>query len=438
MRKKNGILALIILLCACARAPLGINDANLAPVEISDQFPAGQLKAGVASVDVSPSRPQYLAGFGNNRKSTGINDPIFARAVVFEQGGQRLALVSIDAIGIQRHHLPQYFDKIKEVPADRVIIACTHDHSAPDTMGLWGKVYAVSDGRDLEWIEYLASKVGEAVDQAAKSAEPVELVFGKGQVAERGVVRNVREPQWLDREVGVIGIFPLASKTPKAVLVNFQMHGETLWGENTIITPDWPGFMRKRLEEMSGAQTAILFNGAFGAMVTVDNLIDRNGNEAHTFAEADRVGTAIAETANSALNSGERIKNPGLFFARKIFYLPSDNPLFNFFSNTPLITRTFYRGHLQTEVNYIRIGPLEMLTFPGEAYPKIGLNVKQNMTGKYHWLIGLADDELGYLIYPWDYYNRIYSYEISASMSPRWGGLLVEKQALDLANKYSK
>jgi len=438
MKKKYGILVLLVFLGACAKAPVGIENADLSPKEITVQFPAGQLKAGAASAEVSPSKPQYLAGFGNNRKSTGIHDPIFARAVVFEQGGERLALVSIDAIGIQRHHLPQYLEKIKEVPPDRVIIACTHDHSAPDTMGLWGKVYAVSDGRDLEWIEFLASKVGEAVDQAAKSAEPVELVFGTALVPERGVVRNVREPQWLDRELGVIGIFPLASKTPKAVLVNFAMHGETLWGENTIITADWPGFMRKHLEEMSGAETAIYFNGAQGAMVTIDNLIGQDGEEVHTFEEADRVGKAVAETAFAALNSGERIKNPGLFFARKIFYVPSDNPLYNTAARTPLITRQFYRGHLQTEVNYIKIGPLEMLTFPGEAYPKIGLNIKQKMSGKYKWLIGLANDELGYLLYPEDHYQELYSYEAFTSMSRLWGGILVEKQAIDLTAKYGR
>lgn len=436
MKKNYGILLCLSLIYACTIAPVGINDANLTPVEIVAKFPLDELKAGVASIDVSPKKPQYLAGFGNNRKSTGIHDPIYVRAVVFEQGGERFALVSIDAIGIQRHHIPQYLDKIKTVPPERVIIACTHTHSAPDTMGLWGKVYAISDGRDLEWIEFVASKVGEVVERAAKSAEPVELAFGRALAPERGVVRNTREPEWLDREIGVIGIYPVGSRTPKAVLVNFAMHAETLWDDNTLITSDWPGYMRKHLEEMSGAEIALYFNGAQGAMVTVDNLIDKNNQEAHTFEEAERVGNKLAELAFGALNSGERVKNPQIIFARRIFYVPSDNPLYNFFSYTPRLTRQFYKGYLQTEVNYIRIDSLEIVTFPGEAYPKIGLSVKQKMSGKYKWIIGLANDELGYLLYPEDHYKELYSYEAFTSMSRLWGGILVEKQAVDLSAKY--
>ena len=432
------ILPLILLLAglaACSKPPVGIADADLSPAEVSFKFPPGPLKAGAASIDVTPVKSQYLAGFGPNRKSRGVHDPVFVRAVVLEQGGERLALVSIDAIGIQRHHLPQYFDKIHKVPPDRVIIACTHDHSAPDTMGLWGKFYG-GDGRDKKWIAYLQQKVGEAVDRAADDATPVQLVLGKAQTPEHGLVRNTRVKGLFDRELSVIGICPIGSTAPKAVLVNFAMHAETLWGENKIITADWPGYMRKHIESATGAAVALQFNGAQGGMITIDNLIGTDGKEVHSFAEAERVGNAAAMVAENALSQGERIANPQMVFARRIIYVPIENPLYNTFARTPLITRQFYRGNFQTEVNYIGIGPLQIITIPGEAYPKIGFDIKDKMTGCYKWVIGLANDELGYLLYPEDFFNPLFSYEKSAGMSPHWGGTLVEKNAVDLVSKF--
>jgi len=429
------ILVPAALCTACSKPPSGIKNADLSPIENVVRFPPGQLKSGAASMDVSPSSPQYLAGFGQNRKSTAVHDPIYVQALVLEQGGQRLALVSVDAIGIQRHHLGGYLDKIHSVAPDRVLIACTHDHSAPDTMGLWGK-FLGSDGRDPSWIAFLQEKVGQAVDQAAQNLEPVELVIGSAEVPEHGVVRNVRVKGLVDREVAVLGFFPPGSSRPKSVLVNFAMHAETLWGNNLQITADWPGYMRKHVESATGAEVALYFNGAQGAMVTIDNSILPEGKEAHSFEEAERVGSAVAKAAEQALASGERVKNPELVFARLIFYLPVENVLYNTAARTPLITRQFYRGNFQTEVNLLRLGPAEIITIPGEAYPKIGLAIKREMKSRYKFIIGLANDELGYLLYPEDFVNELYSYERSAGMSPHWGGLLVEKQAVDLLTKY--
>ena len=49
--------------------------------------------------------------------------------------------------------------------------------------------------------------------------------------------------------------------------------------------------------------------------------------------------------------------------------------------------------------------------------------------------VGIAD-ELGYLLYPEDLFNPLYSYEKSAGMSPHWGGTLVEKNAVDLVSQF--
>src|SRR5712692_10320044 len=60
------------------------------------------LEAGFAEADITPKlggAPVYMAGFGQNRKATGVHDPLKARAVVLKEGERKLALVSIDVVG---------------------------------------------------------------------------------------------------------------------------------------------------------------------------------------------------------------------------------------------------------------------------------------------------------------------------------------------------
>ena len=65
---------------------------------------AQDLSVGFAEVDVTPKldagRPVYLAGFGHNRKATKVHDPIMARAVVLSDGKTKVALVSVDVVGL--------------------------------------------------------------------------------------------------------------------------------------------------------------------------------------------------------------------------------------------------------------------------------------------------------------------------------------------------
>src|SRR5207253_9382613 len=65
--------------------------------------PDAVLEAGFGEADITPpvadKKPVYMAGFGNNRKATGVHDPLFARAVVLRQGDTKIALVSIDVVG---------------------------------------------------------------------------------------------------------------------------------------------------------------------------------------------------------------------------------------------------------------------------------------------------------------------------------------------------
>src|SRR6185503_8684692 len=99
------------------------------------------VQAGFAEADITPKvgkdlPPVYVAGFGKNRVATGVHDPIMARAVVLQHKDEKIALVSVDLVGL---FLPRIEKIRRELPGfSYVLVSSTHNHEGPDTLGLWG------------------------------------------------------------------------------------------------------------------------------------------------------------------------------------------------------------------------------------------------------------------------------------------------------------
>src|SRR5712692_139138 len=131
------------------------------------------LEAGFAEADITPKlgdKPVYLAGFGQNRRATGVHDPLMARAVVFKHGDRQLAMVSIDVVGFFHENVEQVR---KQLPGfDYVLVSSTHNHEGPDTLGLWGPSPFVS-GIDPAYMKSVEEQIVKAVRDADGGAKPV-------------------------------------------------------------------------------------------------------------------------------------------------------------------------------------------------------------------------------------------------------------------------
>jgi len=102
----------------------------LAPARVS----AEPLRAGVAVVDSTPPAPYRMSGYFSERLSTGVKDPLKAKALVFRQGDTGAALVFCDLIGMS----PQVSRKAREeasaaagIPFAHIAITATHSHTGP-------------------------------------------------------------------------------------------------------------------------------------------------------------------------------------------------------------------------------------------------------------------------------------------------------------------
>lgn len=365
------------------------------------------VEVGTAKVPVTPQKPVYLAGLGHGRLSVGVHDELFARALVVCEGSKVVALVGVDSIGVMRDHLLP----LKEKLAARgvlLLLGSTHDHSSPDTIGLWGPEPGVS-GFDEEYMELLLSGVEEAVEKALEEAGRGVLELGSAALPQ-GVAKNTRNPDLLDREIPFI----IARSRGRAVatLVNFGLHPEVLWRDNRLMTADFVHYLCRELEEAVGG-VAVFLNGALGGMVTPD-VADR------TFEEAERVGVTLARAVLERISRAKaRVEaSCELAFASKPVELPVHNALLAEAARAGIVKRRVGDPPtVETEVSVLELRPFaSVAALPGEPLPAVGLRVKGMLGRPYRFLVSLCNDEIGYIIDRDDRDPR--RYEESMSLGP--------------------
>ena len=208
----------------------------------------GSLQAGFAAADITPTvakdaKPVWLAGYGPGRQATGIHDPLFARAVFLKHGEQKVALVSVDLIGLQ---LPAVQEVRKRLPGYlHITVADTHSHEGPDVIGIWGRT-PFNRGVDDDYLEKVISGIVEAVNEAEKSAQAVTVHYGEAH--DETLVGDSRLPKAKDDKLAVLKFTSVATGKPAGLLVAWSCHPEAMGSKNTLVTADFPAATVATLE----------------------------------------------------------------------------------------------------------------------------------------------------------------------------------------------
>jgi len=397
-------LALAAIACPGKRM---ISDMVPAASFEKETLPEGTLRVGASWMDITPKNNAWLAGFNPFRRSKGVHDPITVRSIVLKKGGAKVALVAADLLGLMKPEVEKIRAMLPEFRGDLVIVGATHVHSAPDTMGMWG---GVSD----DYMEFIRQAVVITVREADLNAVPARIMAGTGDIPD-GAVKNSRITDMLDLRVEVLQFVAEAGGSAIATLVNYACHPEVLWNDNRLITSDFVHYLRESLEER-GAGVVLYFNGAQGAMVTPDVAVNHKGDEVHTFEEARRITDLMLQGVNRAMDNAEPVEPSPMRWATSQFTVPVDNKLFQKAHKLGLLNRMMYRPNLAyTETTALRIGDVTMITVPGEARPDIGLRLKAATGSPHPILLGITQDELGYIMPPEAFEDPLFRYEVSMS-----------------------
>jgi hypothetical protein len=224
---------------------------------------------GFAKRDITPPGATPMWGYGGRHDmlSQGTAEPLMAKAVVIEAGNDRLAIVGMD---IGRGPTAAMMEQIRKAVAEKagvehVMIAGSHTHHGPvieltDREG-FGK------GKFDEAVAYagrLPELLIEAIVEAKHNAVPARIGVAKDNLDLNRNRHTKRTPKPTDPMLGVIRFDDSAGK-PIAVIANFAAHPVTLDSKLLEFSPDYPGALQRRVEELLSTN-CVFMQGASGDM----------------------------------------------------------------------------------------------------------------------------------------------------------------------------
>ena len=367
------------------------------------------LKAGVAKEKITPPLGVDLWGYGFylNRKSTGINDELYARAIEFDDGRNKVLIIACDLGGLGRYFVQECKKEIFQslgIPKDNISVCVTHTHSGP------AMIYMEGLGRvDKKYMIFLKEKIIAVAKKADKNREEVKIGVGKGK-SEIGFNRVVKDGL-IDNELLVLRVDNMDSEV-KAIMYNCGVHAVSLRGDNCLISADWPGYTNKKIEEEKHC-ISIFLQGACGDINVKDpsgyeGLKENGKNLAREIFKVQeklkwkknlkiRVITKTIDLPLRILNEEDIEKIMGKYQENR------KNENFEKFiqewrGNAIKEINKNPRDLLPTEIQFIQIGKdICFVMQPSELFTKWQLKIKEISPCENTLVVGYANDYVGYI-----------------------------------------
>jgi len=242
------------------------------------------LSVGSAAVTITPSVGTPLDGYSQRQGlSTAVHDDLYARALVFDDGRTRAALVSCDLLGLDGHIVAtarRHAAEATGIPAEHIMIATVHTHAGPA---------GLRQGIDEDLAETMAGHIAGAIAAADREKHPGVLKVGHCTID--SVSQNRRDPSWpVDPTLRLLLIdSPERGRPPLAAVMNLACHATVLSETNLVVSADYPGYAVRTFQKLL-PDTACLF--LQGACADVNPAWMEQD-----FAEVERVGTIVGSAA---------------------------------------------------------------------------------------------------------------------------------------------
>ncbi|MHA7628183.1 neutral/alkaline non-lysosomal ceramidase N-terminal domain-containing protein [Corallococcus sp. M7] len=359
------------------------------PVVLSQVRGEGPLRAGAAKVALSPPYPVVVAGYVPPRPEASQAElPLHARALVLEAGGARVGVVSLELLLVTPEITAKVRERAAKAGVKEVLVVATHTHSSFGGYDARWAAQLSGTGRYREAsVNAVVEGASEALEKAAASMKDVTLEVGGA--ADAGLVYSRSGGQAPDGQL-TRAVLRGAEGSVAEVLV-FAGHATLIPRQRAFVDPDYPGRL-SALREEAGSGVTLFVQGS-------------EGNASVAFTEGQGPERALGFARKlSALADGATpasVTAPvRLAFARVQTALPRPDSS----RLVPAFTRAAGDNFLcgssprEAEVDALALGPLELLSIPGEPTVDAG-RALADLTGATH-VLGLANGYVGYLDTP--------------------------------------
>jgi hypothetical protein len=403
---------------------------------------------GAATADITPTGPVNLGGFGLGDGSVlpqdvagqevvgrgGVGEThgerIRARAIVFDDGvNPAIAIADIETQGMfaayedgpygLRDIAEQVAKDVKGLPVDHILIASDHTHSGPDTIGAWG-------GVDPSYLRYIKAQTVKAIEDAYAARQLADVRTGDSDASDliynqacTEALNQSKTPDYPGPDAcatpGKDGRFRVVQATDPdgatvATYTAYAAHS-TAGGGNGL-HGDWPQFLSERMSSAFGG-VGLAMEGANGGTQPCRPACAFTSPGNPGYNTPDRKSALMLNYmahVDDALAHTRPVRgqvDAAQSFVREPIVGPAVTALFVGGAHTG--TRLL-RSHespwvvgqtIRTIASALRVGNVLFTGTPGEGFPAIGDGVRKAVAGADEVIqLGLANDQLGYLIAP--------------------------------------
>lgn len=438
-------------------------------------------RVGAAEVDITPPVGFRMAGYFDERISTGIHDPLHAKALVLQQGREQVALVFCDLVGLSLNvstNARALASRQFGIPVTNIMICATHTHTGPlfdDIRRAYFhqeaiSVYGIDPHEVMDYPAFLIQRLVQVIGEAQEQLRPAELAVG--HVKQEGLTFNrrywmkngkvvfnpgrlnpeiVRPAGPTDPEIGILQARNPADGHPFAGITTFAVHSDTV--SSTLFSADYEYYLEQTLRRAYGPS----FLSAFGLGTCGDlNHIDVAHQETlKGFPMAEHIGSTLGAAVTNAARDLKPITRPALAVRSEMYPAPLQpvspeqlgqakaladklgDPKTPFLAKVAAVKTLDLASRGSTvpmEVQVVRLNSeTAFVCLPGELFVELGLAIKHASPFKNTFVLTVCNDRPSYM--PTRKAFAEGSYEVNnARVQPGTGEALI-KVALELLHQ---
>lgn len=269
------------------------------------------MKFSILKEKITPEFPVYQQGFAarEKKKSIGVNDDIYATVTLLQEN-KTVLIIAMDLLYGNRRVADEIKSAINEkygLAYDEIIINYSHTHSV---ISLKGEDDPNPD--HIVYYNFVKSKILQAVDRAYESLAEGDIYICKGKSkfgvnrrypSEKGVLlKPYFNEDAIDSDLFLLKIVDKNNST-RGLIYNYACHPVSLGAANHWISADYPGMVRKHLEERYNGMVAMFLQGC-GADINPYFAAENGDFKSCSLEEVDQAGRDFADQIQQLMDKG--------------------------------------------------------------------------------------------------------------------------------------
>ena len=389
----------------------------------------GTLKAGAAKTDITPPLGCDMAGYsGRDRGSETIADPLYAKALVFDDGATQAAIITTDLIGVEAafvEHVRQIIEEATGIPAGNVMISCSHTHFGPEVRA--SRAAQPRNPKNRVYANMLVQQLTTVTQLAQQRLQPARIGTGTGIADKVSYNRHTIRPDGsaqtsyrlpepnsdltfgpYDSTVRILRVDSVAGELA-ASLIHFACHPVTTTDRMYTISADYPGYAMDMVEQAEGG-TCLFGLGCAGNIVP----IQREGNYPRMIGRT--IGGEVIKVLQWIETSDEA----------KIRVVHQKHCL-------TLKEAIDGKATEEVDLQCIAVGSVYFIGLPGEIFVEIGFEIVNRVQRENLFVMSMTNGSVGYI--PVEIAYKQGGYESNSSHFRPGCGEQIADAAVELLNQ---